>query len=120
MISMECRLIRFGQIEIDGRRFEHDVVVEDGRVRRRKKGPSKRYRTELGHTPLSADEAIPWSAPLLIVGTGARGQLPIRDDVYRQAMRRRVEIVVRPTSEACELLTASDPASVAAILHVTC
>jgi hypothetical protein len=34
----------FGAIVVGGERFEHDVVVEAGRVRRRKKGPSKRYR----------------------------------------------------------------------------
>ena len=38
---MDARLVSFGKLEIDGRRFDHDVVVEGGRVRRRKKGPSK-------------------------------------------------------------------------------
>ncbi len=117
---MKCRLISFGQIEIDGRRFDHDVVIEKGRVRRRKKGPSKRRRDEYGHTPLTSDEAIPWSAPLLIVGTGANGQLPIASDLYREATDRRVEVVARPTAEACDLLATADPKSVAAILHVTC
>jgi len=60
---MHARLIAFGQIEIDGQRFTHDVVVEGGRVRRRKKGPSKVYRDRYGHAPLSPEEAIPWSAP---------------------------------------------------------
>ena len=117
---MECRLVSFGQIEIDGRRFDHDVVIEGGRIRRRKKGPSKRHRAEYGHTPLTPDEAVPWSAPLLIVGTGASGQLPITNDLYREAADRRVEVVARPTAEACDLLAAADPKSVAAILHVTC
>jgi hypothetical protein len=117
---MECKLVSFGQIEIDGRRFDHDVVVEKGRIRRRKKGPSKPYRAEYGHTPLTPEEKIPWSAPLLIVGTGANGGLPITDDLYRKAAQRRVEVVARPTAEACDLLAAADPKSVAAILHVTC
>lgn len=117
---MDCRLVSFGQIEIDGRRFDHDVVIEEGRVRRRKKGPSKPYRAEYGHTPLSPDEAVPWSAPLLIVGTGASGQLPITSDLFLEACRRGVEVVVRPTVEACELIAAADVGSVAAILHVTC
>jgi hypothetical protein len=117
---MECRLVSFGQIEIDGRRFDHDVVIEAGRIRRRKKGPSKRHRAEYGHTPLTADEAIPWSAPRLIVGTGANGQLPITDDLYREAARRAVEVVARPTAEACDLLAEADPRAVAAVLHVTC
>jgi hypothetical protein len=117
---MDARLIAFGQIEIDGRRFDHDVVVERGRVRRRKKGPSKPYRDRYGHTPLSPDEAIPWSAPRLIVGTGASGQLPVMPELYREAERRGVEIVAEPTGEACKLLAAAKERSTAAILHVTC
>ena len=117
---MECRLVSFGQIEIDGRRFDHDVVIENGRIRRRKKGPSKRRRAEYGHTPLTPAEAIPWSAPLLIVGTGANGALPITKDFYREAADRGVEVVARPTAEACELLGKAGRKGVAAILHVTC
>jgi hypothetical protein len=49
----------FGAIVIDGKRFEHDVVVEAGHIRRRKKGPSKAFRDRYGHTPLSPDEDIP-------------------------------------------------------------
>lgn len=117
---MDARLVSFGKIEIDGRRFDRDVVVEGGRVRRRKKGPSKPYRDRYGHTPLSADEAIPWSAPRLIVDTGADGQLPIMPELYDEARRRGVEVVARSTAEACELLKATDPREVAAVLHVTC
>ncbi|HYU51246.1 MAG TPA: MTH938/NDUFAF3 family protein [Candidatus Limnocylindria bacterium] len=117
---MDARLIAFGQIEIDGRRFDHDVVVEGGRVRRRKKGPSKPYRDRYGHTPLSPDEAIPWSARRLIVGTGASGQLPVMPELYREAERRGVQIVVKPTAEACKLLAAAKERSTAAIIHVTC
>ncbi len=117
---MHARLIAFGQIEIDGRRFEHDVVVEGGVVRRRKKGPSKPYRDRYGHTPLSPDEAIPWSAPRLIIGTGASGRLPIMPELLEEARRRGVEIVAEPTDAACRLLAKADPKNVAAILHATC
>jgi hypothetical protein len=117
---MDARLIAFGQIEIDGRRFEHDVVVEGGKVRRRKKGPSKPYRDRYGHTPLSLDESIPWSAPRLIVGTGASGRLPIMPEVLEEARRRGVEVVAEPTGVACRLLRRANATNVAAILHVTC
>jgi hypothetical protein len=117
---MNCRLVSFGEIEIDGQRFDHDVVIEKGRIRRRKKKPSKRYRADYGHTPLTPEEAIPWSAPLLIVGTGANDQLPITNEFYREAAERGVQVLARPTAEACDLLADVDPKSVAAILHVTC
>jgi hypothetical protein len=117
---MDCRFVSFGVVEIDGRRFEHDVIVDHGRIRKRKKGPSKPRKAEFGHTPLTVDEGIPWSAPTLVVGTGANGQLPITDEVYREATRRDVKLVARPTPEACALLTDAAPGSVAAVLHVTC
>ena len=116
---MRARLISFGEVEIDGRRFRHDVVVENGHVRKRKKGPSKAYREHYGHTPLSSDEVIPWSTDRLIVGTGASGRLPLTPELLEEARRRGVELVAVPTAEACELLSKSS-AGVSAVLHVTC
>ena len=49
----------FGSIRIDGITYEHDVVINRGQVRKRKKRPSKRFRDAFGHTPLSVDEEIP-------------------------------------------------------------
>jgi hypothetical protein len=117
---MDVRFISFGALELDGRPVTRDIVLERGRVRKRKKGPSKPYRDRYGHTPLSVDEAIPWSAPRLIVGTGADGQLPIMPEVYEEARRRGVELVALPTAEACRLLRRVGPEEAAAILHVTC
>lgn len=117
---MQARLVRFGLIEIEGRRYEYDVVIDAGVVRKRSKKPSKPYRADLGHTPLSAGERIPWSGGRLIVGTGASGQLPIMDSVYTEAARRGVEIVALPTREACRLLADAPDDQVNAILHVTC
>jgi len=117
---MDATLISFGSIEVEGERYDHDVVVEEGAVRKRKKGPSKRYRDEYGHTPLSPDEAIPWSAARLVIGTGAMGQLPITPSLYEEARRRGVEVVAEPTEVACRLLKDIEPAEVNAILHVTC
>ena len=42
----------FGSIRIDGVTYEHDVVIDRGQVRKRKKKPSKKFRAEFGHTPL--------------------------------------------------------------------
>jgi hypothetical protein len=118
---MDVRWIGFGEIEIDGRRYAHDVVIDRGHVTKRKKGPSKPHREAFGHTPLSTAEAIPWASPRLIVGTGASGLLPIMIEVRTEAERRGVELIVVPTERACALLreTTADT-SVSAVLHVTC
>ena len=119
---MEATLITFGVLEIDGERFERDVVIERGRVRKRDKKASKPLRDRYGHTPLSLLEPIPWACRRLIVGTGAEGALPLDDAVVEEADRRGVELVALPTEEACELLSAAetDLATTNAILHVTC
>ena len=110
---------RFGSLEIDGTRYDHDVVIDRGRVRKRKKGPSKRFRDQFGHTPLSAGEDIPWSCTRLVIGTGAAGSLPVMSDVHEEARRRQVELMVVPTEEALRVLQ-SDLPETNAILHVTC
>ena len=109
----------FGSIEIDGEVHQHDVVVDQGRVRKRKKGPSKALQHGFGHTPLSVAEDIPWECRKLVVGTGASGALPVMDEVREEARRRHVELVAVPTREAIEMLQ-GEPKDTNAILHVTC
>ena len=117
---MKATFISFGVLEIDGRRYERDVVIDRGRVAKRDKKASKPLRDKYGHTPLSLLEPIPWTCRRLIVGTGAEGALPIAPDVLAEARRRGVELVALPTDEACALLADADPATTNAILHVTC
>ena len=117
---MKARLVRFGVIELDGERFERDVVIERGRVGKRHKKASQPLRDRYGHTPLSLLEPIPWDCRRLIVGTGADGALPIEPDVVAEARRRGVKLVALPTEEACALLTDADLETTNAILHVTC
>ncbi len=117
---MDVEYPGFGAIVVDGERFDHDVVLEAGRVRRRQKGPSRKYRAQFGHTPLSTDEEIPWSRPRLVVGTGAEGRLPLVPDLWEEARSQAVEVIALPTAEACALLRSLEAGEVNAILHVTC
>jgi hypothetical protein len=52
-------------------------VIDRGRIRKRKKKPSKRFRDRFGHTPLSIEEEISWKCRRLVIGTGT-GALPTR------------------------------------------
>ena len=82
----------FGSIRIDGVTYEHDVVIDRGQVSKRKKKPSKKFRDEFGHTPLSLEEKIPWKCRRLVVGTGT-GALPVMEGVKRKAKRRKIELL---------------------------
>jgi hypothetical protein len=108
----------FGSIRIDGVTYDHDVVIDRGEVRKRKKKPSKRFRHDYGHTPLSMEEEIPWKCKRLVIGTGT-GALPVMDEVKREARRRKIKLVVLPTAEAIEKLKL-ESAQTNAILHITC
>ena len=109
----------FGTIRIDGTTCEHDVVIDHGEVRKRKKGPSKQFGDAFGHTPLSIEEEIPWKCRQLIIGTAAYGRLPVLKEVKREAERRKVDLVVLPTSQAIDVLN-KNPEATNAILHITC
>jgi hypothetical protein len=109
----------FGSIEIEGVLYEHDVLIDRGEVRKRKKKPSKRFRDAFGHTPLSAEEKIPWKCRRLVIGTGAHGALPVMEEVKLEAERRKIELLILPTARAIEILERAEEGT-NAVLHVTC
>ncbi len=53
---MRFEKFSFGSIRIDGVTYEHDVVIDRGKVHKRKKKPSRKFRDSFGHTPLSTEE----------------------------------------------------------------
>lgn len=115
---MRFEAYSFGSIRIDGVTYPHDVVIDRGEVRKRKKKPSQQFRDAFGHTPVSLEERIPWQCRRLVIGTGG-GALPVMKQVGVEAERLKVELVILPTAEAIELLE-EQPADTNAILHVTC
>ena len=115
---MHVEKFSFGSIRIDGITYEHDVLIDRGEIRKRKKKPSKRFRDAFGHTPLSIEEEIPWTCRRLVIGTGS-GALPVMKEVKREAQRRKIKLLILPTVEAIKELK-QHPGDTNAILHVTC
>ena len=109
----------FGSVRVDGVTYHHDLIIDRGKIRRRKKGASRQFRGAYGHTPLSAAEDIPWRCRRLVIGTGAEGALPVMKEVREQASRREVDLVILPTAQAISVLTKTTKAT-NAILHLTC
>jgi hypothetical protein len=99
----------FGEIAIDGVAYEYDVLIDRGKIRRRKKKHSKKFRSSYGHTPLSMEEEIPWKCRRLVVGTGVSGAMPVAEEVKQEALRRKVELVILPTQEAIQWLQKDQP-----------
>ena len=118
-MAVDIDKFSFGLIRIDGVTYEQDVVVDRGNIRLRKKKPSKRFRAEYGHTPLSIEEKIPWRCRRLVIGTGAEGALPVMPGVLEEAKRRGIELLALPTAKAIEALRWGDT-DTNAVLHITC
>jgi hypothetical protein len=109
----------FGSVRVDGVTYNHDLVIDRGEIRKRKKAASRQFRDRHGHTPLSVAEDIPWRCRRLVIGTGADGALPVMQEVRDEARRREIDLVVVPTAEAIGALTKAR-ADTNAILHLTC
>ena len=109
----------FGSVRVDGVKYDYDLVLDRGTIRKRKKKASQHLRVEFGHTPLSIEEKIPWKCRRLVIGTGTHGALPVMQEVRREAKRRGVEILELPTADAVKLLN-ENASKTNAVLHVTC
>jgi hypothetical protein len=109
----------FGSLRVDGVTYDHDLIIDRGKIRKRKKSASKGFRGAYGHTPLSTAEDIPWRCRRLVIGTGAYAALPVMPQVRQEAQRRNVDLVVLPTAEAIDVLRTS-ATDTNAVLHLTC
>jgi hypothetical protein len=56
---MKATVLAFGEIEVEGESYDHDVVIRGGVVTKRKKKASKAHRDQYGHTPLSVSRSVP-------------------------------------------------------------
>jgi hypothetical protein len=111
----------FGWLEVEGERYEHDVLIRlDGRVKRRKKKLSKRvYGTS--HT-ISLDEArhvYEEGAATLIIGSGQSGQVHLSPEAEEFLGQRRCEVCLLRTPEAVAAWNESR-GKVIGLFHVTC
>ena len=111
----------FGAIMIDGKTYEHDVVVRlSGEVVKRKKKLSKKlYGTS--HV-LSKDEAkflFEKGCDQVVIGSGQMGNVHLSAEAEAYFERKRCEVVLMPTPEAIRLFNRSRGKRIG-LFHVTC
>jgi hypothetical protein len=106
-----------GSLRIDNRHYEYDVVIDRGEIHDCKKKPSKKFRDDFGHTPLSIAEDIPWKCRQLVIGTGAYGRLPVMKEVEREARRHKVKLPILPTIKAVEVLARTHTSETGLVSH---
>jgi len=118
---MEIESTSFGAITIDGKTYEHDVVVRlSGEVVKRKKQLSKKYYGT-SHM-LSKDEAkfvFEKGCKQLIVGSGQFGNVQLSPEADAYFAKKGCEVLLRPTPEAIRLFNRSKGKKIG-LFHVTC
>ncbi len=113
--------VRFGSVMIDGKKYEHDLVIyPSGKIERRKKEISKKkHGTSHKFDPDELREYLTEDFDILIVGTGIYGMLSLLPE-SRKLVKDK-EIIEKPTPEAVRLFNElRKKKRVLGIFHVTC
>jgi hypothetical protein len=111
----------FGSITIDGRQYDHDVLIRlDGTINKRKKKLSKRlYGTSHKISLAEAEHVYEEGAGVLVIGTGQYDQVRLSDEAQTYFDDRGLELVMRATPEAIKLWNDQQKKAIG-LFHVTC
>ncbi len=107
---------RFGEITVDGIRYQSDVKIFPNNV------VDNWYRRE-GHTLHKEDlqEIIEYKPDLLIIGTGSSGVMKVPKEIEDCIKSEGIELVTAKTGDACNIFNeSSTKKKVVAALHLTC
>jgi len=118
---MKIEETKFGTITIDGKTYDHDVVIRlSGDVIKRKKKLSKKYYGT-SHM-LSKDEAkfvFEKGCKQLIVGSGQMGNVHLSPEAQAYFAKKGCEVLLQPTPAAIQLFNRSKAKKIG-LFHVTC
>lgn len=106
----------FGEILIDGKVYEKDVIVYPTKVY------SPWWRKE-GHSLYLEDikEVLEEKPEVVVIGTGASGLMKILEEVKRKTKELGIDLIVKPTQKACHHYNKiSKERKTIACLHLTC
>jgi len=119
--AMQIDSTAFGEITIDGKTYEHDVIIRlSGEVAKRKKKLSKRlYGTS--HV-VSEDEAkfvFEKGCKQLILGSGQEGNVQLSPEAQAYFAKKDCQVVIQPTPQAIRAFNEAHGKKIG-LFHVTC
>jgi hypothetical protein len=121
--SMEPRIdeTQFGSVTIDGKVFEHDVLIRlGGKVEKRKKKLSKAvYGTSHTISLAEARHVHQKGAVRLLIGAGQQHRVRLSEEAAAHFKRRRCQVELLPTPEMIPVWNQAEGA-VIGLVHVTC
>jgi hypothetical protein len=118
---MKIDRTEFGSITIDGKTYDHDVVIrKSGKVRKRKKNLSRKHGSS--HT-ISLEEAefiYRKGSRELVIGTGQNGNVRLSPEAREFFEQKRCEVIAEPTPQAIHIFNALKSGKKIGLFHVTC
>ena len=111
----------FGSITIDGKTYDHDVMIGlSGGVSKRKKKLSKQqYGTSHVVSKAEAKTVFEKGCNLIIIGSGQEGNVHLSPEAEDYFAKKRCEVLLQPTQEAIRSFNRSTKRKIA-LMHVTC
>jgi hypothetical protein len=111
----------FGSITIEGKRYEHDVVIRlDGKVKKRKKKLSKAvYGTSHIVAVAEVEKLYEKGCEKLIVGCGQYGALRLSEEADDFLKRRKCAVEIHRTPASIKIWNDSTGKTIG-LFHVTC
>lgn len=106
----------FGKIEIDGKKYNHDVIISKNGV--------DAWRRQNSHWVGINDlgEIIERQSKIVIFGTGYSGIMEVSDEAKEHLEKLGIKVIIEPTKKACDIFNKliSEKENVIAVLHLTC
>jgi hypothetical protein len=108
---------RFGRIEVDGRRYDDDLIVTP-------EGVVENWRRSEGHRLAVADlaEVMAAKPEIVVVGTGYFGRMRVAEETRRYLKAQGVALHAARTADAVETFDRlqKESARIVAALHLSC
>ena len=118
---MAIEATTFGSITIDGKTYEHDVIIRlSGKVEKRRKKLSKeKYGTSHLVSKEEAKFIYENGSDLLIIGAGQEGNVRLSPEASEYFEKKGCDVTVQPTPEAIRSFNESRRKKIG-LMHVTC
>ena len=111
----------FGNITIDGKTYDHDVIIGlSGKVRKRQKKLSKKqYGISHIISKVEAKSVFKKGCDLIIIGAGHEGNVHLSPEARNYFENKRCGVILQPTPEAIRSFNHSK-ANKIGLMHVAC
>jgi hypothetical protein len=104
----------FGYIVVDGKRYDHDVIITPTKVVEAR----TKTRHEIGVEEFLA--MLKEKPEIIVIGTGQYGKMSVSQSFTGRARLRRIETIIETTPQAIERFNSLTGKKVVAYMHVTC